>query len=153
MFAFIATAFVQTGFAQQNNTSEKTVAILPSYYQLKDALVAGDAVLAASKAAELIKAVGNADDKIVSKAGKADLVEHATKIAKGKDLNGQREHFAGLSTGMIALAKAAKLSAEPIYLQYCPMKKSSWLSTEKAIKNPYYGSSMLTCGKITETIK
>ena len=28
-----------------------------------------------------------------------------------------------------------------------------WLSEEQAIKNPYYGSSMLTCGKITETIK
>ncbi|RYF82932.1 MAG: DUF3347 domain-containing protein, partial [Chitinophagaceae bacterium] len=36
---------------------------------------------------------------------------------------------------------------------YCPMKKALWLSNEKAIKNPYYGSAMLTCGKVTETIE
>ncbi|RYF87461.1 MAG: DUF3347 domain-containing protein, partial [Chitinophagaceae bacterium] len=44
-----------------------------------------------------------------------------------------------------------KLSSQPIYLQYCPMKKASWLSSEKQIRNPYYGSSMLTCGEVTET--
>jgi len=32
------------------------------------------------------------------------------------------------------------------------MKKAVWLSNEKAIKNPYYGSQMLTCGKVVETI-
>jgi len=33
------------------------------------------------------------------------------------------------------------------------MKKSSWLSNDTSIKNPYYGSSMLTCGKVTGTLK
>jgi hypothetical protein len=28
-----------------------------------------------------------------------------------------------------------------------------WLSSEAVIKNPYYGKAMLTCGKVTETIK
>jgi hypothetical protein len=28
------------------------------------------------------------------------------------------------------------------------MKKASWLSNDKAIKNPYYGSAMLTCGNV-----
>jgi hypothetical protein len=32
-------------------------------------------------------------------------------------------------------------------------KGANWLSKENAIKNPYYGSSMLSCGKTTETIK
>ncbi|WP_316793788.1 DUF3347 domain-containing protein [Pedobacter frigoris] len=153
LVALIATVFVQIGFAQQNNTSEKIPAILPSYYQVKDALVAGNTTLAATSAGELIKAISNADEKIVGKATKAALTEHANKIVKTKDLNAQREYFAGLSTGMIALAKSATLSAEPIYQQYCPMKKSSWLSSEKAIKNPYYGSSMLTCGNVVGTIK
>lgn len=40
-----------------------------------------------------------------------------------------------------------------VYYQYCPMKKAYWLSMEKEIKNPYYGSSMLTCGKVIETKK
>jgi hypothetical protein len=65
----------------------------------------------------------------------------------------QREKFATLSTNMFALAKTMKLSAEPVYQQYCPMKKASWLSNNKAIKNPYYGSAMLTCGSVKETIQ
>jgi hypothetical protein len=32
------------------------------------------------------------------------------------------------------------------------MKKSYWLSADEAIKNPYYGNMMLTCGKVSETI-
>ncbi|RYF85874.1 MAG: DUF3347 domain-containing protein, partial [Chitinophagaceae bacterium] len=45
-----------------------------------------------------------------------------------------------------------KLSDKPVYVQYCPMKKATWLSSEKQIRNPYYGSSMLTCGEVTETL-
>jgi hypothetical protein len=51
------------------------------------------------------------------------------------------------------LAKAVKLSVQPVYQDYCPMKKAYWLSSEAAIKNPYYGSQMLSCGKINDTIK
>ena len=44
-----------------------------------------------------------------------------------------------------------------IYYQYCPMynggKGANWLSKENTVKNPYYGSMMLTCGKVVETIK
>jgi hypothetical protein len=32
------------------------------------------------------------------------------------------------------------------------MKKAYWLSGDKVIKNPYFGSAMLTCGTITETL-
>ena len=31
--------------------------------------------------------------------------------------------------------------------------KASWLSAEKNIKNPYYGSSMLTCGSVKSELK
>jgi hypothetical protein len=33
------------------------------------------------------------------------------------------------------------------------MQDANWLSKENAVKNPYYGSQMLTCGKTVETIK
>jgi hypothetical protein len=29
----------------------------------------------------------------------------------------------------------------------------NWLSKENTIKNPYYGSQMLSCGSVVETIK
>ncbi len=149
----MATALVQTGFAQHDHaaTTAQTAALLPLYYSVKDALVGGNATIASSKAGELVKALNGADAKTIT--NRDGLLEHAGKIAASKDLKSQREHFAGLSTDMIALAKASKLSAEPVYQMYCPMKKSNWLSSEKTVKNPYYGSAMLTCGKVVETIK
>jgi hypothetical protein len=153
MVAFMATAMAHPGVAQNNNAAVNTSKLLPAYYEVKDALVAGNATLAASKAGELVKAINSADAKMLPKASKDLLLADAGKIAGDKDLKSQRAYFAGLSNQMIALVKTSKLSAEPIYQQYCPMKKSSWLSSEKDIKNPYYGSAMLTCGKVTETIK
>jgi len=149
----MATAFVQTGLAQQHDdaTQAQKPSLLLLYYSVKDALVSGNAYLAASKAGELVKTLNIADAKTIT--NRDGLLEHAGKIAASKDLKSQREHFAGLSTDMIALAKASKLSTEPVYQMYCPMKKSNWLSSEKTVKNPYYGSSMLTCGKVVETIK
>ena len=32
-------------------------------------------------------------------------------------------------------------------------KGANWLSKENKVQNPYYGSVMLTCGKVVETIK
>ncbi|WP_316796352.1 DUF3347 domain-containing protein [Pedobacter agri] len=155
MVAIIATSFVQYGFAQTDHANHQTqaVALLPLYYNIKDALVSGDAKLAASKSQEFVKAVNSTDAKVIGETSKKGLLEHAGKLAKSKDLKSEREHFAGLSISMIALAKASKLSAEPVYQMYCPMKKSNWLSSEKAVKNPYYGSAMLTCGNVVETIK
>jgi hypothetical protein len=147
--AFIATAFIQTGFAQNTTTSP----LLPLYYNIKDALVSGNANLAASKAGDFVKALNSTDTKVVSEPDRNALLKDAGKIAESKDVKSQREYFASFSDKMIALAKASKLTTEPVYQLYCPMKKSNWLSSEKAVKNPYYGSSMLTCGKVVETLK
>ena len=44
-----------------------------------------------------------------------------------------------------------------IYIQHCPMADSNngaeWLSSEKEIKNPYFGNAMPTCGDVTKEIK
>jgi hypothetical protein len=53
---------------------------------------------------------------------------------------------------MFELVKGLMLHTTTLYEQYCPMKKATWLSETAAIKNPYYGSQMLTCGKTTETL-
>lgn len=153
LVAVIATAFVQTGFAQHDHTTDKAPGLLPSYYNIKDALVMGNATLAATKAAELVKAISDIDEKIINKAAKESLQKHTGMIAASKDLKSQREHFSAVSEDVIALAKTVKLSDAPAYQMYCPMKKSNWLSNEKTVKNPYYGSAMLTCGKVIGTIK
>ena len=64
--------------------------------------------------------------------------------------------FAKLSSAMIEVMKIIKPDYA-VYVDHCPMyndgKGADWLSKENGIKNPYYGSQMLTCGKVKETIK
>lgn len=117
--------------------------LLKHYFELKDALVSGDAVTASYR----ITDVTGAGDTKISDATKKKLA------TAGKDLEKQRTAFAALSIEMYAVIKKEKLTPDTIYQAYCPMKKMYWLSKEPIIKNPYYGKTMLNCGNITETIK
>ena len=151
LIAFSATIFIQEAFGQDSSANNQ--ALLAQYYTIKDALVAGDGSLAAAKAGDFIKIANTIDYKVISEGNINALLKDATSISETKDLNKQRQHFANLSNNMVALAKTTKLTDVPIYQQYCPMKKTNWLSNEQAIKNPYYGSAMLACGSVVETIR
>jgi len=134
------------------NTQKQFSQILSSYLNIKNALVTGDANSAASNADQFLRTVNAIDFKVISEGNLHILSKDAGNISVTKDLKKQRDYFAGLSSNMASVAKAFKLSDKPVYVQYCPMKKASWLSSEKQIRNPYFGSSMLTCGKITDTL-
>ncbi len=138
-------------------------AVYDNYFALKDALVKTDGATASAKGSALLTALN------VVEMGKLKPEEHevwmkiekslktdAQKIKENKDPENQREHFMSLSKNMYELVKASK-PAGTVYYQYCPMandgKGANWLSKENAIKNPYYGSQMLSCGKTVETIK
>lgn len=137
--------------------------VFDSYFELKDALVKTDGNSASVKATALLKAINNVKmDKLEMEVHMVwmkvlnDLKEHSEHIADTKDIKHQRDHFMDLSKKMYDLIKVSKQET-PTYYQHCPMandgKGADWLSKENAIKNPYYGSQMLTCGKTVETIK
>ncbi len=155
MVAILTTTLAQAVFAQHdhaNHQAEKT-ALLPLYYNIKDALVSGNADLAYSKANELVIVLKTSEAKAITGDSGDNLLKYAGKIAESKDLKSQRVNFADLSASMVTLAKNSKLSTNPIYQMYCPMKKANWLSSSSSIKNPYFGNAMLTCGKVVETLK
>ncbi|TJZ63254.1 DUF3347 domain-containing protein [Sphingobacterium olei] len=137
-------------------------AVFDNYFSVKDALVKTDAGTAFDKATALIKAIKgvemtklSTDEHTVWMKVMKDLTANAEKIAASKDVAKQRENFALLSKNMYELAKVSK-HEKPIYYQHCPMYSSGkgayWLSKEATVKNPYYGSQMLTCGNVQETI-
>ncbi len=138
-------------------------ALFDSYFGLKDALVKTDANAAALKANELlafIKAVKmeslGAEEHMVWMKVYKKLMADSESISISKDVKKQRSSFITLSKNMYDLIKAAKYNTD-VYYQFCPMandgKGANWLSKEKAVKNPYYGNEMLSCGKVVETIK
>ena len=147
--------------AAQETNQLKTV--FDSYFSLKDALVKTDGNTASVNAKDLQTAINAVKMeklpmdvhttwmKVVT-----SLKEDAELINGTNDIARQRDHFMSLSINMYELIKIAK-PVETIYYQFCPMandgKGANWLSKESNIKNPYYGSMMLTCGKTVETIK
>jgi DNA-binding transcriptional regulator WhiA len=154
IFLFIAlfvTITTQSLFAQESSKAEPGQ-LLSLYYDIKDALVSGNAATASAKAGDFVKAISSIDAKVVGEANRDALLKDVTVISNSKDLKEQRVSFAPFSENMISLAKTVKLSTDPVYQQYCPMKKASWLSNQQAIKNPYYGSAMLTCGSVKATL-
>jgi hypothetical protein len=150
--AFLASATIQKSYSQDTLKQKQLSNLLSHYYNIKDALVAGNANKAASEAEEYVRTLNGIEFQTISEGNANALLKDATAISESKDINRQREHFANFSNNMVLLAKSMKLSSDTIYAAYCPMKKASWLSADKVIKNPYYGNAMLTCGKVVETI-
>lgn len=136
-------------------------ASLTGYYALSNALIDSDAEKASIKADELNKTFDAIDVSKMTDAqktvwGKLEklLRLDASHINKNKDdLPHQRSHFMKLSNNMYALVFNFKANETEAYLQYCPMKKASWLSDKKDIRNPYYGNKMLDCGSTKATLK
>jgi len=151
------------GMANAAQETNQLTAVFDSYFSLKDALVKTDGTIASAKAKDLQTAINAVKmDKLAMDVHTVwmkilnDLKEDAEHINNTKDIAHQRDHFMSLSTNMYALIKVAK-PTETVYYQFCPManegKGANWLSKESGVKNPYYGSMMLTCGKTVGTIK
>ena len=134
-------------------------AVLNDYFNLKDALVADDNAKAKELGAILATSLGKLDISKYTGAQQSDLrdivedaVEHAEHISES-DIAHQREHFKILSKDMTDMV-AITGTENTLYQQFCPMYDggSAWLSMSEDIKNPYYGSKMLTCGKVQKEI-
>lgn len=107
-----------------------------------------DARLAAMRAAATgVKSVTEA-------AALADTIL-ANLPAQGSDLETLRRAWQRVSPGVIKLARTLPASASvagEVVQAYCPMAKAPWLQTGTDVRNPYYGTGMLTCGSIGDAL-
>ena len=133
---------------------------LQPYLKMKDAFVASDAsqVSAFAKTtSDKLKAVGLSDLGKMEKSHFSKSIEMLDAISTNADLEKQRAHLVVLNENMVALAMNIKSPTKTLYVQKCPMANSNkgaiWLSTEKEIKNPYYGEQMMTCGSTIDSLK
>ena len=142
---------------KMNNT--KADAVLADYFILKDALVGDDSKKAAQAGSKLMVSLKAFDVTSYNKEQQKELVdiiedavENAEHISKSPIAH-QREHFKTLSTDITDMV-AITGTKNKLYQQFCPMydKGSAWLSTSNEVKNPYYGSKMLKCGKVQKEI-
>ena len=148
---------------EQKKQTNQFTAVFDTYFAIKEALVKTDGVTASKKSSELLVAINavkmgelEMDAHMVWMKVLDNLKSDAENISKSSNVDKQREHFMSLSKNIYGVMKISKTET-PTYYQFCPManggKGANWLSKENDIKNPYYGSKMLSCGKTVETIK
>jgi Cu(I)/Ag(I) efflux system membrane fusion protein len=136
--------------------------LIVSYLALKDSLVNDNFEGAKKAAVKTHKLTENMDMKAMShQAHKAymevnkSMKSNLKKAVTAEDIEPLRNTFLDISNSMIKLSKSTVLT-DKLYIQHCPMANDydggDWLSKEKKIRNPYFGSSMLTCGSVTDEV-
>jgi len=145
--------------AMNDSQESNAEVILKDYFNLKDALVNDDQAEAKDLGMSLSKSLSSFDTSIYSDKEQTEIQiitknaqKHAEEISKN-EIASQREHFKVLSkniTDMVAITG----TEVRLYEQFCPMYDggTAWLSTKEEIRNPYFGSQMLKCGKVQREI-
>ena len=142
--------------------------LLNQYYALRDALVASDTA-AANKATAIL--IQSADELKLDELKAIDTNNIIIPTAQtytggisseGKGLLGEsnienkRKAFQMISGNLFDLTRTVRFSKEKVYLLHCPMAfndaGADWLSSSTDIKNPYFGSKMLTCGAVKDSV-
>lgn len=80
-------------------------------------------------------------------------------LSKSVNIDEQRNIFLSLSNSLADISQLLGVEMKndrSLYLEFCSMaddkKGGYWLSTEKEISNPYFGSDMLGCGEVIKEI-
>jgi hypothetical protein len=142
----------------ENNTITN---LIDNYLAIKNALVQDDSNAAANAGQKLAEAASSVNITTIDASKQPDITEilevlkeHGEHIAKS-EIAHQREHFEGMAKDFMDLLTITGTD-RTLYQQYCPMYNKgnggSWLSDSKEIKNPLFGSKMLNCGSVKETI-
>ena len=138
------------------NAQDKAINdVFTNYFAVKNDLTEDNYVSVKTHSTDLAAAIKSVPaDKISAEHQAAwKKVQVATlRMGEAKDIDTQRDYFAVLSENILLIAGSLKVNNTPVYQQYCPMKKLNWLSEVAAIKNPYYGKQMLTCGQTVKTL-
>ncbi|AZA92839.1 Protein of uncharacterised function (DUF3347) [Chryseobacterium nakagawai] len=160
------TAVTDTSKGETVKTATTTFSIAPiitDYLSLKNALASNNDKAAASAGKKLFATLNKVDMNSIpaDKHSKYmdiadDAKENAEHIGENAgNIDHQREHLASLSEDLKDLVSLFG-TPQTLYQDHCPMfndgKGAVWFSESKEIKNPYYGSKMISCGKVQQTI-
>lgn len=147
--------------------NQSYAAMLNAYFGLKDALVAGDTANASAAALTLAltadslkvnEITGDSTGVIKETALNftGTIKSSAQALASEKDIKNKRREFEMIADAIWSLTRTVRYEGRKVYWQYCPMafnnKGAYWMSNERDIKNPYFGSEMLNCGSVEDSL-
>ncbi len=131
--------------------------LIPAYLSIGQALSADDGDSAARAVAGLRQVVDAINSQsLVGQASERWNVERnslstiAARLSNANDLASLRAAFALLSDELLALQRTFGFpNSDQLFELHCPMafegRGASWIQSNNAVRNPYYGASMLKC--------
>src|SRR4051794_33815315 len=111
-------------------------------YLAAQAMLASDTIDGVKAQAAAVGAAARALDPPASAIDRASV-----RLASAEDIADARVQFGALSDAVEGYVSAHHLSLPGgVRAAFCPMVMRTWLQKDGALRNPYYGSQMLTCG-------
>ncbi|PCJ81215.1 MAG: efflux transporter periplasmic adaptor subunit [Bacteroidetes bacterium] len=140
------------------------VPLFHKYLDLKEALVNDNFEESVEYSKSLFEMTKNIDMESFRGDNHMVWMEHSKLLLPiidvftlSKDIIKAREIFTSLSNEFISIAVDLGPFDEILFVQHCPMANDNtggdWISDVNSISNPYFGSAMLKCGKVTLEIK
>jgi hypothetical protein len=141
--------------------------LLNAYNELKNALVASDTAKATAAALALrtatdslkvneIKGDTSGVIKTTAQTYTSIITGSAQALVTEKDIQNKRKDFKEIADAIYTLIHTVGYKGQKLYWDYCPMAFDNngayWLSFEREIKNPYFGSKMLNCGSVEDSL-
>jgi Cu(I)/Ag(I) efflux system membrane fusion protein len=147
--------------------NQSFTSLINAYISLKDALVTSDA----AKASAAAQTLRTASDSLKLNEIKGDstgviketaltytkiISDSAQTLATEKDIERKRNIFGNIAESMWTLTRTVRYGGKKLFWEYCPMAFNNqgayWISYERDIKNPYFGSKMINCGSVEDSI-
>lgn len=138
--------------------------LLPAYLAISDALASDKIEATSAGVDQLHQAVNSIDasavDAMVGKRWAAEaksLSSITARLTKANDLETMRSAFALLSDEIMSIQRMFGFhSGGQLFELHCPMafdgRGATWLQTNDAVRNPYFGESMLKCSDKVEPL-
>jgi len=153
-------AATETSAAARSGTGELTAevdAVVKPYLEMAG-LLASDRPVEDSQ----VQALAAATKALAAKVGQGPLEPIAkglldnTQAMTSPGLEDQRKQFRSFSDYVVKLVDhvaPSRALGDRLYVVHCPMYPGDWLQRDQAVRNPFYGKSMLECGTIARTIE
>jgi hypothetical protein len=144
--AMATVAFACTPAPQTSNTpkpgSKMPSSIVDPYLKIQTAL-------AEDRVDEVRANAGNIATAATTLGAPAMKIDTAAlQLASATELDDARDKFGVLSDAIVTYMDGLHLTPpDGVRKAYCPMAAKPWLQKGDTLANPYYGSTMLTCGE------
>ena len=138
--------------------------VLDVYFSIQDALTKDDSKTVQTQGKLLKNALDNVDMELLKGDAHMEwmkelnvLNDQASTLDSDSDIEQQRVSFEIISeTLKTVIGNFGTAGKHTVVVFHCPMafnnKGADWLQDNPDLKNPYFGSSMLTCGEQKEVL-